>query len=237
MSEPTGDGTSKGERTRQRILAAALELFREQGYEATTMRLVAERAEVSLGNAYYYFASKELLLQEFYRDVHTAHLAAVQPVLATTRSLEDRLRGVQHAWIDVIAPYHRFAVLMFQTAADPKSPMNPFHEQNASWRREGEAVFAEVLTGAKVRVPKDLAQQLPGLLWTYRMGLLLFWMYDESPGHRRTRALVDRTSDLVCRCIRLASNPLLRPLRKSILATLREVQAGGLSAPAADRGQ
>ena len=231
MTEPTGDGTTKGERTRQRILAAALELFREQGYEATTMRLVAERAGVALGNAYYYFASKELLLQEFYREVHTAHLTAVQPVLATRRSLEDRLRGVLHAWIDVIAPYHRFAVLMFQTAADPKSPMNPFHTQNASWRREGEAVFAQVLAGARVRVPKDLAQELPGLLWTYRMGLLLFWMYDESPDHRRTRTLVDRTSDLVGRCIKLASNPLLRPLRKSVLATLRDVQTATLPAP------
>ncbi|MCC7062411.1 MAG: helix-turn-helix transcriptional regulator, partial [Planctomycetes bacterium] len=67
-SEPN---TSKGERTKERILQAALELFRELGYEATTMRMVADAAKVSLGNAYYYFASKDLLLQAFYHEVHT----------------------------------------------------------------------------------------------------------------------------------------------------------------------
>jgi hypothetical protein len=73
-------------------------------------------------------------------------------------------------------------------------------------------------------VPKDLAAELPSLLWTYRMGLVLFWMHDESRGCKRTRVLVERTSELVARCIRLAANPLLRPLRKSVLATLRDVQ-------------
>ena len=58
--------TTKGAETRARILEAALALFREKGYDATTMRGVAERAGVSLGNAYYYFESKEHLLHAFY---------------------------------------------------------------------------------------------------------------------------------------------------------------------------
>ena len=43
---------SKGERTKQAILDAALELFREHGYEATTMRMVAETAGVPLALDY-----------------------------------------------------------------------------------------------------------------------------------------------------------------------------------------
>ena len=38
---------SKGKRTKQHIVAAALKLFREHGYEATTMRMVAEHAGVA----------------------------------------------------------------------------------------------------------------------------------------------------------------------------------------------
>ena len=45
--------TSKGEQTRGLILETALELFREQGYERTTMRGIAERGGLALGNAYY----------------------------------------------------------------------------------------------------------------------------------------------------------------------------------------
>src|ERR671920_2372972 len=51
--------TPKALRTRERILEAALRLFAERGYEATTMRDVAREAGASLGLAYRYFASKE----------------------------------------------------------------------------------------------------------------------------------------------------------------------------------
>src|SRR5690606_28688410 len=51
-----GGRSARGLQTRETIAAAARSLFLERGYEATTMRAVAERAGVSLGNAYYYFA-------------------------------------------------------------------------------------------------------------------------------------------------------------------------------------
>jgi len=51
--------TPKARRTRERILEAALALFAEKGYEATTMRDIAKEAGASLGLAYRYYASKE----------------------------------------------------------------------------------------------------------------------------------------------------------------------------------
>jgi hypothetical protein len=61
---------SKGEQTRRAIAEAALRLFREQGYEATTMRAIAKEAGVATGNAYYYFGSKEELIHEYYARNH-----------------------------------------------------------------------------------------------------------------------------------------------------------------------
>src|SRR5436190_21946166 len=69
--------TQKGEQTKALILDAALEIFHERGYEETTMRAIAKRAGVSLGNAYYYFSSKEHLIQAFYHRTHEQHLAAL----------------------------------------------------------------------------------------------------------------------------------------------------------------
>ena len=57
---------TRRDRTRSAIIDAALDLFRDVGYESTTMRAIATRAGVSVGNAYYYFASKEHLIQGFY---------------------------------------------------------------------------------------------------------------------------------------------------------------------------
>src|SRR3954470_9455914 len=99
----------KGEETRAQILETALVLFRERGYEETTMRAIAESAGVAVGNAYYYFRSKEYLIQAFYERSHEEHLAASREVLETERDLRDRFLGVLRAKIDTAMPYHRFA--------------------------------------------------------------------------------------------------------------------------------
>ena len=63
----------KSEQTRRLIVETALRLFRERGYEATTMRAIATEAGVSVGNAYYYFASKEALIQAYYDRAQAEH--------------------------------------------------------------------------------------------------------------------------------------------------------------------
>ncbi|MCU1485633.1 MAG: transcriptional regulator, TetR family [Actinomycetia bacterium] len=49
--------------TRQRILDAAAELFVERGYEATSLREIAERVGVTKAALYYHFPGKEDLLR------------------------------------------------------------------------------------------------------------------------------------------------------------------------------
>jgi AcrR family transcriptional regulator len=215
--------TTKGEQTRARILDAALELFKEQGYEETTMREVAERAGVALGNAYYYFNGKESLLEAYYGTIHREHMELALPLLEKQRDLKKRLLGVLEAQLEVMEPYRRFAALLFKTAADPESPLNPFSAQSAEARAEGIELYARVLEGAKIKIPKDIAPELPRLLWAYSMGVVLFWLHDPSDGRERTHRMVARTVDLIVRMISLLSNPLLRPVRKSALQALRDL--------------
>jgi AcrR family transcriptional regulator len=220
--------TSKGEQTRVLILETALDLFKENGYEETTMRAIAQRAGVALGNAYYYFRSKEHLIQAFYGRTHEQLAQAARPVLEREHSLKERLLGVMRANIDLIEPYHRFAGILFSTAADPQSPLNPFSPESEQARRESTALFAEVIEGSKLKVPKDLKQELPFLLWLYHMGVVLFWIHDASPGRARTRHLVDRTVGILANLVSLASKPLMRPLRKSVLKLMAELRSEGL---------
>lgn len=58
------DRASKKRRTRQRLTDAALELFAEHGYEATTVEAIAERAGVSARTFFRYFEAKEVILTE-----------------------------------------------------------------------------------------------------------------------------------------------------------------------------
>lgn len=54
----------KARATRQRMRKAALQLFREQGYAATTMQAIADRAGVAVQTLYFTFGSKRALLSE-----------------------------------------------------------------------------------------------------------------------------------------------------------------------------
>src|SRR6185295_9076521 len=118
--------TPKGEQTKAVILSSALDLLQQDGYEKTTMRAIAKKAGVSLGNAYHYFSSKEHLIQAFYHRLHEEHLNAVGPVLAAEKTLRARLMTVMSLKISTLEPYHEFAGVLFKTAADPHSPLNPF---------------------------------------------------------------------------------------------------------------
>ncbi len=222
--KPDTAKTSKGEQTRALIMETALDMLREQGYEQTTMRALAERAGVSLGNAYHYFNSKEQLIQAFYARTHEEHLRACAPLLAAERDLKKRLLAVMQAKLDTIEPYHQFAGVLFKTAADPSSHLNPFSKQSAPVREESTHLFAEVVNGSDARVHKDLRGELPGLLWLYHMGITLFWIHDSSRGRRRTRRLVEISVDMIVKLIALASNPLMRPLRRAVLEIMRELR-------------
>ena len=216
--------TQKGDQTKALILETALEIFHERGYEQTTMRAIARKANLSLGNAYYYFHSKEHLIQAFYHRTHEQHLAASLPALEKERTLKNRLLTVMRLKVETIEPYHEFAAALFKTAANPTSPLNPFSDESDPVRKESIDLFAQVVDSSNTSVPKDLRAELPYLLWVYHMGIILFWIHDRSPKHRRTYRLIDHTVDLVAKLITLAANPLMRPLRKQALKLIDELR-------------
>jgi len=218
--------TSRGEETKARIVDAAMRLFVEHGYAATTMRAIATEAGVAVGNAYYYFPSKEHLIQAFYARTHAEHMTAARPVLGKERDFSKRLIGLMEAKLDTIEPYHRFSGVLFQTAADPQSPLNPFSDESVPTRRESTALFAEAVAGSKLRPSKELAAELPNLLWIWHMGVVLFWLHDRSPGRRRTRRLIRATVPLLEKLVTLGSLPLLRGMAKESLELVREMREG-----------
>lgn len=216
---------TKGELTRQRIVDVALDLFAEQGYDATTMRAIAQRAGVSTGNAYQYFAGKDHLVQAFYERSQLEHAEAAEAALLRSRDLAERVHGVLTARIDTMQPYRAFAASFFRTAADPASPLSPFSDQSAPARAMSQALYAEAVSGSSAKLPEALRDELPGLLWLYQMGVVLYWVHDRSPGSRSTYLLVDRTVPMVVRLIGLARYRVLRSLLDDVLSLVRDLRS------------
>ncbi|MEU4241999.1 TetR family transcriptional regulator [Actinoplanes sp. NPDC026619] len=215
---------ARGEQTRQLILETALRLFRERGYAETTMRAIAKEAGVAVGNAYYYFDSKEHLIQGFYDRNQGEMRTASELVLAGEKEFAARLRGVMHAGIEVNAPYHAFAGTLFKSAAEPSSPLSPFSRESSPARDASIAIFREVIDGSSAKLDPELRKELPELLWLGWMGVILFWVYDKSPDQRRTRRLIDGAVPLIDRLVSLSRLRVLRPALRQILSLIESVR-------------
>ena len=134
MSKSEVQPATKSERTRALIRDVALRSFRERGYDATTIRLIAQEAGVSVGTTNYHFASKNDLVQELYLDVQVAHRDAAAPLLAETTDLVERLGVVFRTGLAQLEPYHRFAPEFLSASMSPRSSMNPLSEESSPAR-------------------------------------------------------------------------------------------------------
>jgi AcrR family transcriptional regulator len=75
---PTERTEARKARTRERILASAMELLAEGGYASAGVQAVAARAGVATGSVYRHFASKDELFTEVFRRAAARELAAVE---------------------------------------------------------------------------------------------------------------------------------------------------------------
>jgi AcrR family transcriptional regulator len=217
--------TSKAEETRNRILDAALELFREKGFAQTSMRDIAERAGVATGAAYYYYRSKEELVLAFYMRTDEEAREVFEDAITSSKKLEKRMRGLIEAKFEQFASHRALLTALLKAGVDPRDPLSPFGAETREVREENIAWYARALEGSDVKPPADIAPHLPRLLWLYHMGLIYYWITDTSPKQERTRKLLDATLDLVVQLIKAASLPFMGPLRRKALKVLRAVES------------
>ena len=219
MTNPTLKNriTARAEDTRRKIYEAAMELFREKGFEETTMRDIAAKAGVALGGAYYYFSSKDAIVLAFYAEMQETSNALVLEALGEHRKLKERIRCVLEKRLELLEPNRKFCSALFRHAPDSTDPLSPFSEESRSIREAAIEHMRIALEGSDAKIPPDLKPRLPYLLWLYQMALIMFWLYDRSPNQERTQRLLDKSLSLLVNLLRISALPLMKPRRKSAL--------------------
>jgi AcrR family transcriptional regulator len=217
--------TTKAEQTRRTVVDTAMRLFRRDGYDRTTMRAIAAEAGISVGSAYYYFASKEHLVQAFYDGLQEEHAEASAAVLAGGGGFAQKLEGVLLAWLDVAEPHHAFAGQFFRNAADPRSPLSPFSPESAPARDASIALFARLVEGSDAKPLAALRGELPGLLWLLQMGVVLSWVYDDSSHQARSRRLVARVVPIIDRLVKLSRLPVMRGVADDVVGLVKDLRS------------
>ena len=107
----------KSERSRRAVLDAALKLFADHGYRATTMREIAEEAGVSTGNVYHHFPDKETifreLIDEYFAIADTNRFPFRRVLESSTQRFPDNLEELGFAARDSIRQFRLHNLLIY----------------------------------------------------------------------------------------------------------------------------
>jgi len=216
--------TPRAEDTRRKIYEAAMELFREKGFEPTTVRDIAAKAGVALGGAYYYYSSKDAIVLAFYSEMQASSNQPVLDALAGHKKLKDRLRCILEKRFELLVPNRKFCAALFRHAPDGADPLSPFSDETRAIREGAIEHMRIAIAGSDAKVPPDLQPRLPYLLWLYQMALIMFWLYDRSPNQEKTQRLMEKSLGLLVNLLRISALPLMKPLRRSVLELVENVE-------------
>src|SRR5690242_50016 len=194
--------SKKAEATRTRILDAALAVFQECGFEKATMRDVASAAEVAVGAAYYYFPSKDAIVMAFYERAQEEMSAAITEALAESRTFEQRISAIIGSKLRYFQEY-QLLLGALSAHTDPQHPLSPFSEETKKIREKDISHFEAAVNDSKIKLPGSVKMYFPRLLWLYQMGVILFWVYDQSTEQSRTKVVLEKTLKMMVLGLRL----------------------------------
>ena len=182
------------EALRMRIVSAALALFQEQGFDATTTRAIARRARVAEGTVFNYFETKEDIALHFLElEVDHAIAFVRKNVKLRRASLEEKLFTLIQTQLDFLEPHQRFIGAAFLHALRPASKLG-WSRQALALRNRYLSFVAELIQDSLPRESSGLtAWFAPPVFWIYYLGVLLYWLNDDSQGKQNTLALLDRS--------------------------------------------
>jgi AcrR family transcriptional regulator len=181
--------------TKERIVAAALTLFRVKGFEATTTKAIARKARVAEGTVFNYFPTKEDIALHFLEQEVEHAMAAVRGNARLRKApIEEKLFALVQTQLEFLAPHERFIGAAFVQALKPGSRLGVMSPAAQELQFRYLAFVQELVDDAIRR--GELAPAgwwTPHVFWIYYLGVLLYWLHDTSPGKQQTLAFLDRS--------------------------------------------
>ena len=166
MPAKTKDAPTKGETTRIAVEDAAIELFLEHGYHATSMRQIAEHAGLALGGIYNHFKSKEELFEGIIVDKHPYRTILPAVLEAQGENAEEFLKNAVKIAMHELGENPVFIKLMF-------IEMVEFNGKHGSLMLKEIAPKALPIFEKLVKTRKSLRVTSPAMLMRSFFGMIL----------------------------------------------------------------
>src|SRR5262249_641232 len=130
-----------------------------------------------------------------------------------------------HLKLEILKEDRKFLGALFRYTGEPGHPLSVFGKDTDAQRKQSVSIFREAIS--TMDVSEELKQILPWGMWLTRLGVILFFIYDESEGQGKTEKLGDSFVDLASSLVELTNSalvrPLVRPFQTKLLAILQEM--------------
>lgn len=110
--------SDKGLKTKHFLLNTALDLFSSKGFEATIMRDIAKKADLSLGAFYRYFGSKDELILSFYQSTANKAKKENPKLIECYKKFKIRFRAVLDYKLEQLKPHKDLVKILARNGTD-----------------------------------------------------------------------------------------------------------------------
>jgi AcrR family transcriptional regulator len=150
---------AQAERTRQQILETAQRLFADQGYDATSLQMIADEMGLTKAAVYYHFRAKV----DIRHEVIMAGVEQLKTLLDEAAAIRGRRARVEHVvngFVDFFVENRQYAL----TSNDPAAKREKLDEEPLSMRRRAlTLIFGDNPTAAE-RLAFMAVSSIPGYL-------------------------------------------------------------------------
>jgi AcrR family transcriptional regulator len=189
-----GAKTAAGPSARERLLAAADELFYDEGVHIVGIDRVIERAGVAKASLYNTFGSKDELVRAYLKTRHERNAARINQYIERYDTPRERLLGVFEAQGETFTdPTFRGCAFVSASAESPGEPVSSAADDYRGWVR---GLFTDLAREAGAADPELLARQLHMIY----DGASLSVRLDHNPAaSAMARAAAETLLDAACR--------------------------------------
>ena len=189
----------KQRETRLLLIDVAVETITEKGFKSATMREIAKRAGIGSATIYSYFPTKEKLLYAYFEEQYIKLSEQLDEIEGFDEfEFGEKIQTLIETILDNFLKDREFVQEAFHLAV--LSPLTSFQESKVArnifldickdiWNKK-----IEQSGGTEKPVLQDW---LLMLFWEYYLGIVAYWLKDDSEGFANTSELIDRTVSII----------------------------------------
>ncbi|MCP3875713.1 MAG: TetR/AcrR family transcriptional regulator [Desulfobacteraceae bacterium] len=188
---------------RHKIIAAAVDLITSKGIKSATMRDIARQAGLGDATIYNYFPTKETIIYGYYEDRFdeiTEQLKKIKDFNEYT--FQEQLQTFFEAKLSLLLSDREFVEKTFKITFFALSQ----HYSRIRPIKDKFMVIVEDIFEAAIEVgeiPDQVFREITiQFFWEYYIGIVIYWLKDDSDQFKSTTILIDKSIDLACTSLR-----------------------------------